>query len=794
MNANPVLLQKKYSRVIGQFAEKRGISLDEALEFFYHSEVYPLLRDGVSDMHCMSDGYLAEELVQEYCRRKKSMTTAQYLLSAEPQLAPVCRQLSAAVPDEARIAPVFDTQREILRQMVQPRAYVRSVRAAELPCRTDIPAEQELLVVLLTLGAEGEAHVQELFSENEHLQGLVADAMLNEWLFCADGELQERLREQCEAAGCGVKRRLEPARELPLELTDWICEQVDADVQISSGHMISPQKTMCYILELCQDSGRFEAAHDCSGCARTDCPLRRSAAVPEIRILVENLGKRLRAKAGSQLLCVLQENEIPIAADCGGMGHCGKCRIRLAGGELPESTADRQYLSVEERAMGMRLACTAYPTADIRIRVPLVRAQADIRAEEYRADAGGYGVAIDIGTTTLAAVLYGHTDGRHLAECTAANSGRSYGADVLSRMEASIAGNGTRLRELLQKDLRALLRRLCEAAGIALKDITSVTCAGNLTMVHLLMGYPCDTLGRAPFIPFFRGSLRMDAGDLLSDAECCAPVLILPAVSAFVGGDITAGMLALDMDRRHSPMLLLDIGTNGEMVLCAGEKRYVTSAAAGPAFEGGGISCGCAAVDGAVARVQLVTMPDHTVRTDVTTIAGAPACGICGSGVLTLVSELLRHGLLDRNGTLAEPYRERGYAFAESSAGTFYFTQADVRAVQLAKGAIRAAIGLLLDAAGLCPEEVTEIALAGSFGAHMDVGAAFDIGLLPEGFRGRVHAVGNTSLAGAVCAGREQQDTGRPERLADGCRNVELAGDPRFEKNYLRYMNFEVAP
>lgn len=547
-----------------------------------------------------------------------------------------------------------------------------------------------------------------------------------------------------------------------------------------------------------------------------------------IKIVVENQGKKYECVAGSSLLDTMRAHGVRLDAPCGGGGRCGKCRVRVVSGELPVTAEDRRFLSERELESGVRLACTARPTSDLRIRL-LARqdgrmaAVADVQslsACRERTEAQGteqalpvsdkgYGIAVDIGTTTLAACLYGWTDGAVVETITAVNSGREFGADVLSRIQASCSGKRARLQELLQADVRALLGRLLKRAAVQPADVKKLVIAANMTMVHLLMGYSCETLGRAPFVPVNRRMIRADAMRILGDGSLRCPVIILPAVSAFVGGDIVSGMLSLGLDRGDETVLFLDVGTNGEMALRHNGQIFVTSTAAGPAFEGGGISCGCASVPGAICSVKLVKrkVRDEALtgkQTDdfnvvayggqgleLHTIGGVAPVGICGSGVLELVSELLRVGLLDETGMLAEQYLEHGFLLGKMVSGEpIIFTQGDVRALQLAKGAIRAGIEALLAAAGVHASEVAHIYLAGGFGVRMDEHATISIGLLPEQFRGKIQPVGNSSLSGAVFAGGCAQLDAVCEALLAQCRQVTLADQPEFAENYVQYMNF----
>lgn len=781
------------------------------------------------------------------------MQIDQLNIACEPKFPAVCALLGEGRADAGQIKEIFDAELVHLRGLVKPAALWGRLEAERVPVPAGdggaiiyAPAEGEsgetvYLAVLLTVGGAGEQYVRELTAQGEHLRALVADAMLSAWIFAMDEKVQREIHTFCVRQGVGVAKRLEAPEVLPLKVQQSICEALHAErlagVCVTDAYMLTPEKSMCYVLELTGDCGRFAAGHDCGKCEKKDCGMTMMQNRPGqnredtgpcrmIRILVEDQGKKYDCAAGSILIKTLWEHGVRIDAPCGGSGRCGKCRVRVVGGELPVTAEDRAFLSVRELEAGVRLACVARPMTDLRIRVLAkpgrrIDTAAEVdrqgsaqpagsRAKEAGAvrtspheksaasAAGSCGIAVDIGTTTLAACLYG-SDGKVYETVTAVNSGRDFGADVLSRMEASNNGKRARLQELLQEDVHGLLAELLRKAGVQAEHIQKIVIAANMTMVHLLMGYSCEALGRAPFVPANKRMIRADAMRILGESALQCPVIILPAVSAFVGGDIVAGMLALGMDRGSDTVLLLDVGTNGEMALRHNGHIFVTSAAAGPAFEGGGISCGCASIPGAICSVKLTEDPtDRGVRPadqkevlTMRTIDGASPVGICGSGVLELVSELLQRKLLDETGLFAAQYREHGFLLGKTASGEpIVFTQGDVRALQLAKGAIRAGIETLLAAAGVSAGEVAQIYLAGGFGVRMDEHAAIRIGLLPEAFGGRIRPVGNSSLSGAVFAGSHAQPGPVCEALLAQCIQVTLADQPEFEENYVKYMNF----
>ena len=356
------------------------------------------------------------------------------------------------------------------------------------------------------------------------------------------------------------------------------------------------------------------------------------------------------------------------------------------------------------------------------------------------------GAAVDIGTTTLAATLYDLTEKKRLAAASSVNHQRAYGADVLSRIQAANEGAAEELRLSICRDIDALLAGLVADAGIPDDAVEELVIVGNTTMCHLLRGLSCAGLGAAPFTPEDLSLWEGSGAELALSDRWSVSVTILPGISAFVGADIVAGIYALEMDRKKNA-LLLDIGTNGEMAAGGADGFLVTSAAAGPVFEGGNISCGVAGVPGAVTSLVLERDPAAIggIRTvELSTIAGETPIGLCGTGIIDAVGEAVRLGLIDENGTFEEPWFTDGMPVAE---GRFRFRQEDVRQVQMGKAAIRAGIETLLaEYGGGDPEEIL---IAGGFGCRMDEEQTIRIGLFPEQFRGHITMIGNSALAGA---------------------------------------------
>lgn len=466
---------------------------------------------------------------------------------------------------------------------------------------------------------------------------------------------------------------------------------------------------------------------------------------------------------------------------CGGNHTCGKCRVWVEGGVEPPGERELALLggSTEQR-----LACFARVTGDCQVRTASAGGQQI--AANYRPDEmplspiydAPYGAAVDIGTTTVAAYLFSRNSAQPLAVGSEINRQRSYGADVLSRIAYCNEHTVAPLRDVIREQLDGMLTGLCRKAGIPPEALGGLCVTGNTTMLHLLAGLEPETLALAPFT----------AVSLFGD-ELPLPLPRFPGlraylprcISAYVGADITCCILASGIASRRETVLLVDIGTNGEMALRTPEGLVCTSTAAGPAFEGAGISSGMSARDGAVSSVWV---QDGQVRWR--TIGGGAAAGLCGSGLIDGVAALLETGVLASSGRMDPQYH--GAAPLGDSGVTI--TQGDVRQLQLAKGAIRGGMDALLHRCGVPYEALERILLCGGFGSYMNVRSAQAIGLIPPGMAERTVVLGN---AAGIGAGYILQSAGRRTesvRIAELAEAIDLSTDSYFKKRYVEVMQF----
>ncbi len=391
-----------------------------------------------------------------------------------------------------------------------------------------------------------------------------------------------------------------------------------------------------------------------------------------------------------------------------------------------------------------------------------------------------YGLAVDLGTSTIVAELVDLRTGATVTRASAMNSQASYGADVVSRITFAFEDpdNLRRLRNAVVQLLNELVAQTTRTSGVPRHRIYDAVVAGNTAMNHFLCGVPVDSLALAPFNAVFAALPAFPASAIGLNLDPHARIYVVPNIGSFVGGDITAGLTASEMDAKPGRELFIDLGTNGEIVLKRGREFAAASTAAGPAFEGMNISCGMLAVAGAVHRAEW----DNGFKLG--TIDGLPPAGICGTGLIDVLALALEQGLLGPDGRIAAPGKK--IALGEGLA----LTQQDIRAVQLAVAAVRTGVTLMLREFQVSSRQLDRILVAGAFGSSLDVRNAMAIGLLPQVHPGRVTFVGNSSLAGArklLLAGQARKAA---ESLAASVAHVSLAARPGFQDEFVKAMEF----
>lgn len=513
--------------------------------------------------------------------------------------------------------------------------------------------------------------------------------------------------------------------------------------------------------------------------------MHRIQILPDDRILF--------AQDGTTLYAVLRDALRLPDAICGGNGTCGKCAVERIENGVPVRVLACQ--TVVDRDWIVRLP-GAGETRVLLAGTPLDRAAA-------AAPGHGLAAAFDVGTTSIVCYLLDRAAGGVIASAGALNPQAAFGADVITRAKAALETGAEPLRQAVLGGMNQLLSDCCGAAGIAPDRIERCCIVGNSCMQHLLLGYPVRSLVTAPHVPFSADAVETSAASLGLALRPDASVGVLPLIGGFVGADTTGCLLATEFDRLPGNTLLLDIGTNGELVLGTPSRRIACSAAAGPAFEGGGISCGMRGASGAIDHVWFA---NDTLSLSV--IGGGSPAGLCGSGLIDLIACLLDAGALEESGRFAsrgplaaricqaDGMRAFRIAGAEGtlSGRALLLTQKDVRQVQLAKAAIFAAITLLAEEAGIAISDIDRVLLAGAFGSHLDAKSACAIGLIPAVLRDRIRPVGNAAGSGASLAACSDAAFAYAGALARGTECIEPAARACFQQRFLDALAFPAPP
>lgn len=416
----------------------------------------------------------------------------------------------------------------------------------------------------------------------------------------------------------------------------------------------------------------------------------------------------------------------------------------------------------------------------------------------FREDQPVFGVAVDIGTTKMAAFLVDLTTGLTVARSAAMNPQISYGEDVVSRIAFADKGmpNRKTLQTCLVDELNQLIDEICQSAGVDQAQIVDFVVVGNTAIHHLFAGLPVKQLGHAPYVAAVRQAISFPAREIGLTGAPGARVYMPPNIAGFVGADHVAMLLASNTHKQGGVAVALDIGTNTEISLSKAGRMVSCSCASGPAFEGAHIHAGMRASPGAIERARFYDGDWH-----VTTINDQPPVGLCGSGILDVVAELLKSGQIDFAGRFTDlvirrvPF-EKGDAIVlvpGSKSGTgkdILVTRSDIREIQLAKAAIRAGVESLLRATGTKPEEIDHFVIAGAFGTYLNLDSAVQIGLFPPLPRERYHQVGNAAGAGAQEMLISQASRSEAERILTAMNYIELTTDPGFMESYVEMMVF----
>ena len=527
------------------------------------------------------------------------------------------------------------------------------------------------------------------------------------------------------------------------------------------------------------------------------------------------IGRRGQCPDDESLLEAAHRLGVELVSLCGGKGTCGRCKVQVVDGEVsPPTKGEEEALSPQELKDGYRLACQTYPRSDCRLHVPSASLTAPQRTQvdglevpvtpdppvfhdhpelltQSRNDRR-LGMALDVGTTKLAAYIVDLDSGRTIASSGGMNPQISHGEDVIARLvyARESPAHAQMLHDAVVEALNGLATEACADIGVEPQEVLEAVAVGNTAMHHLLLNLPVERLAVSPFTPAVEEAMDVPAADIGLRIAPGAYLHTLPNIAGFVGADHVAMLLATGVTRSTHTALALDIGTNTEVSLVKDNRASCVSCASGPAFEGAHIKFGMRAAPGAIERLEI---DGDAVRYQ--TIGGAAPVGICGSGILDALAQLYQNDIINGRGRMREHpgvrevngQREFVLVGEEERGGqpAITITQDDVRELQLAKGAIRTGIDVLLRSAGCAEAELDEVVIAGAFGSYIDIDSATMIGMLPPLSADRFRQVGNAAGTGARLALISRDKREEANGIAECIRYVELSTYPDFMKLFV---------
>lgn len=482
----------------------------------------------------------------------------------------------------------------------------------------------------------------------------------------------------------------------------------------------------------------------------------------QIEIMPDEI--HIQAALNANLMAVLQGNGIYLDAPCGGNGKCRKCKVNVNGENV--------------------LACACTVDRDMEVILPkrteLNVLQSGIAVRhEVEPLKDGYLLAFDLGTTSVVCFLMDGRTGAELAKSSMLNPQTAFGADVVSRIQVALRGELEQETTAIRDGMTVLIQRVCTEAGICAEEIGVVSVVGNPTMQQLFLGISPENLAGVPFAPVLTEAKSISC-------KCVLPVcphaelLIVPDISGYVGADTMGCILSTELYKKDEITMMVDIGTNGEMVLGNKHRMISCSTAAGPALEGSNIRFGMRGTEGAIDHVWI-----ESGKIKCSVIGGGEAKGICGSGLIDAIAAGLDMGLLNRRGRIQND--DHVFRLTE----TVFLTQDDIRQVQLAKGAIYAGVFLMAKQLALEVNDIQKVQLAGAFGNYLNPKSACRIGLLPKELENKIEAVGNAAGSGAKLLACDKNLLPLTQELKEKIKFLELASLPDFSRTFARAMNFQ---
>lgn len=684
--------------------------------------------------------------------------------------------------------------------------------------REPSPSEPGTVYCAVTLGNTLSKELDNLSRTGRMWEAMVLDALADHWLIQAANRQFDEVAALCRTHGWGLTTRKMPGSGYPLSMAKKIVAQLDPEAWVLKyvePGFLEPIKSLAYFYETHTEGTIPFHDEECANCSREACPRKRETVQLELILGSELI--TVPAKRGENLLTVLQQTGHAPDAPCGGRGVCGRCRV-----EIQTDADDREWVSAckvtaempmkvwvpvdEAWQMATDPSSPALLYEPVMTRIPAqayfmkihratsvaLAALSAVQTVKDTQHSGwflekdgrivGYtpeqepliGAAIDLGSTTIVIKLLDLESGSLLSVEGFPNPLRIYGADILSRLT-----DATRLQEM-SRLLRHRLAQLLDAPRHKSRQPAVFAIGGNNAMAQILLGLSSEGLARAPYWHWLHSAAEMDAGDLWP--ERAGIVTVMPGISPFTGGDLTAGIIHCGIHETQLKTLYLDLGTNGEMALGDSGGIFVTAAAAGPAFESLESAGGVGAIQGAVKRVRCL----GSGRWNLETIEDKPPIGLCGSGIISLIAELLRYGFIGSDGTLSEEEES-----AVCLAPGIEVTQQDIRSFQLAKAAFRAGIEVLLKQKGWQASELEQVIIAGGFSRDISAKDLLATGFLPAVDSKIIQMAGNACLGGLCDFLLNKDARNGIYKGTETMQAVNLGETPDFEALFIRHINFK---
>lgn len=627
----------------------------------------------------------------------------------------------------------------------------------------DISIEAEYAVfALYTLGSKIDACINDKFSLGDYTDALILDAMANLCLFHMSDMINEKIHSDFKEKGLNLSEKYIPLENVDMKYQKLITEEIPLGVSASEFGMLTPLKSSSFVVFAGKDiKDGFNLAHDCSKCGFKTCIYRKEFTI-KVNDGVNK--KEILAEKGTLLLDTLIDNGYAIEYPCNKMGICGKCKVN----------ANHKFV----------LSCKTFINEDMEVEMINkgyhISDKFDLKNQNINIEASGYGFIIDLGTTTVAMDLINLKTGKIIDKFSFLNPQSSYGQDIIMRIEMALKGSlgdmSNAIRDMLLKNMVSMALK----KSVSDNAVNSIIISGNTVMSHILLNKNCEALAFYPFRVKENIDGKFSFNEVFHSEKFSAEVFVTPHISGFVGGDITSGLIYLN--NYFENYILVDLGTNGEIVLKHKGVYYTTSTAAGPAFEGVNISCGIGSIEGAICAVKY----NHGFTID--TINNKPAIGICGSGIIDITSELLMNHFMDSTGSLYEPYFENGVPIDKEN--KIKFTQQDIRQVQMSKSAVRSGIEILLKEAGIDYAQVENFIISGGLGNNLNMNNAAHMGLIPKELSEKAVTFGNTSLGGGFSMILNKDLIKSAGKIKESSKYINLSDYKGFNDLFIQYIGF----